>query len=185
MQSLRSSFILRSTGENVTAQAEGSSTVLQQDEGGVKLFILIPGMRTHQLTTNLTLVIARLLGGCILNLQPLSCMLNCSPSEIDLELNFHRISKQRLADALAGTKLTSREQARVTIAQGRLGEQQQGLRAGAAVVWEDRTVGGGTGMLRHGVVISTDATGEQLTVRADRSPIGHVVCLLIILIGFS
>lgn len=98
--SLRSSFRLCTTGEDVTAQAAGSSTVLESVEDPSiqtsivrhRLYMLIPGMRPHQLTTNLTIVISRLLGGSILNLQPLSCMLTCQPQVRDFHAPFFKFS---------------------------------------------------------------------------------------------
>jgi hypothetical protein len=153
VQSLRSRFIWRATGEDITAVAEGSSTILQQGEGSEppRLFMLLPGMRQHQLTTNLTIVINRLLGGCVMNLQPLSCMLSCEPSEIESELDFHRIGRLQVVETLVGSKLTIREQHRA------ISVQDGALRAGSSCVWTDSS--GLAPVLRHGSIVTALSDG--------------------------
>ena len=155
VQQLRSRFIFRPTGEDITAAAEGSSTILQQEEGSrPRLFILLPGMRQHQLTTNLSIVLNRMLGGCILNLQPLSSMLNCaSPDEISAELDFNRISRVTTSEVLVGAKLTIQEMERTTV----LDSPSEQLRSGSHVVWMS-TDANGSDTLRHGIVVAGTAS---------------------------
>eukprot|EP01052_Picozoa_sp_SAG31_P014459 SAG31_NODE_899_length_11146_cov_7.265049_4_plen_2267_part_00 len=152
VQQLRSRFIFRPTGENITASAEGSSTILQQEEGRrPRLFILLPGMRQHQLTTNMSIVLNRLVGNCMLNLQPLSSMLNCtSPDEIPSELDFNRISRVATSDVLVGAKLTMQEMERTTI----VDNPAQQVCSGSHVVW----VESGSSTLRHGIVVTGTST---------------------------
>ena len=166
VQRLRSRFIYRHTGADVTAAAEGSSTILQQDEGQPpRLFILLPGMRQHHLTTNLANVLNRMIGGCILNLQPLSSMLNCmSPDEISAELDFNRITRVHISSVLAGTKLTLQEMDRTAA----VDHPSQQLCPGSQVVWMSKD-SNGRDSLRHGIVV----TGTDSLMGACRVQIGQ------------
>jgi len=87
---LRSSFVLKASGEDVTRESKGSDRLVVRAANDSALYLAPknPALRMPLLCETIN----HFLLGAVQNLQPLSTMLTCSVDDIDTLLTFHHIT---------------------------------------------------------------------------------------------
>eukprot|EP00041_Stephanoeca_diplocostata_P038745 m.1548671 g.1548671 ORF g.1548671 m.1548671 type:complete len:491 (-) comp25264_c0_seq11:2511-3983(-) len=89
---LRSQYIIRATGQDITKEQAGSNFLVDEgdsaDATGVVVYIVADPNRKNRWITLLAMAVNQLLDKKIKNLQPVEKILDCDPSEIDENLSF-------------------------------------------------------------------------------------------------
>jgi hypothetical protein len=131
---LRSQFLLLPNRTDITKDAIGSISIVQNDTTHTVLYACLAGVRRRHMLTNLCMSLNKYLGNKIINLQPLSSMLNCDrPDEMDEELTQLRILPYAGLDIGCGAELTTVQRNRIVPIQAPAGPAVQ-LQPGQPIV---------------------------------------------------